>query len=56
MYFGGHPSGVMIKFVPSTSVAWGLWFQIPDVDLLTAHQAMVWQHPIYKVEEDWHRY
>ena len=22
----------------------------------TAHQAMLWQHPTYEIEEDWHGY
>ena len=50
----GWPSGVVVKFTRSTSAARGLWVQIPGVDLHTAHQAMFWQHPRYKVEEDWH--
>ena len=29
--------------------------RILGVDLHTAHQAMLWWHPTYKIEEDWHR-
>ena len=41
----------MVKFTHSTSVAWGLWVQIPGADLHTPHQAMLWRHPTYKIEE-----
>ena len=51
----GWPGGIEGKFMSATSVAWGSWVQIPGVDLHTAHQARLWQHPTYKVEEDWHR-
>ena len=30
------------------------WVRIPGADLLHS-PAMLWQHPTYKVEEDWHR-
>ena len=43
----------MAEFVHSASVAQSL---DPGVDLLTAHQAMLWQCPIYKLEEDCHRW
>ena len=39
----------------SDSVARGSWVWIPGVDLHTFHQAVLWWHPTYKVEEDWHR-
>ena len=37
----GWPGGVVVGFMPSTSVAQGLRVQIPGVDLHTAHQAML---------------
>ena len=46
----------MAKFVRSASAVWGLQVWIPGVDLHTAHQAMLWWRPIYKMEEDWHRF
>ena len=51
----GQSSGVVVKFTCSTLVAQGLQVQVLDVDLHTAHQAILWQHPTYKAEEDWHR-
>ena len=54
----GHCSwaGVtVVEFVCSASVAQGSQVQIPGVDLYTAHQAILWQRPTYKMEEDWHR-
>ena len=48
----GQAGGVVVKFSHSTSVAWGSWVQIPGTDLDTAHQAMLWWHPTYKVKED----
>ena len=39
----GWPGSVVIKFACSTSVALGLWVQIPGMDLCTAHQAMLWK-------------
>ena len=36
-------------------VAQDLWVQILGADLHTAHQAMLWWHPTYKIEEGWHR-
>ena len=52
--FRGWASGILVKLVCSILEANGLQVQIPGVGLPTAHQAMLWQHPIYKVEEDWH--
>ena len=52
----GWPSGVLVKFAHSASAAWGLPVQIPGADLHTTCQAMLWQHPTYKMEEGWHRY
>ena len=51
----GRPSGVVVKLAHSTSAAWSLQVWIPCADLHTAHQATLWQHPTYKIEEDWHR-
>ena len=48
--FWGWPTGIVIKFPLSTSVAWGSWVWIPGVDLHTTHQA---KHPTCKIEEDW---
>ena len=45
----------MVKFACSSSLARGSLVWIPGVDLHTAHQTMMWGHPIYKVEENWHR-
>ena len=51
----GWPSDVVVNFVPSVLVARGSQVCIPGVDLHTACQAMLWQCPTYKVEENWHR-
>ena len=51
----GQPSGV-VKLVHSALVSRGSQVQLPGTDLHTARQARLWQHPIYKIEEDWHRY
>ena len=44
----------MVNFVLSTSAAQDLWIQILGADLHAAHQALLWQHPTYKIEEDRH--
>ena len=46
----------MAKFVCSASVAQGSGIQIPGADLCTTQHAMLWWHPMYKMEEDWHRH
>ena len=51
----GQPSGIAVKFAHSASAAGGSQVQIPAVDLHTTPQAMLWLHPIYKLEADWHR-
>ena len=51
----GSLGGVLVKFVHSASAAWGLWLQIPGMDLHTTHQATLWWCPTYKIEENWHR-
>ena len=53
--FRGWPRGVMVKFIHSTLVALGSQVRILGVDLHTAYQAMLWWHPTYKIQEDWHR-
>ena len=52
----GLPGGTVVEFTRSASVARGSQVQIPGADLHIAHQAMLWQHPTYKTEKDWHRY
>ena len=47
--------GAGVKFVCSASVAQGSLVRILGVDLYTAHQAMLWWCPTYKIEEDWQR-
>ena len=44
----GRPSGVVVRFVHSASVAPGLWVWPLGVNLHTAHQAMLWQHPTHR--------
>ena len=45
----GPAQGIVVKFV-----AWGSQVWILGADLHTAWEAMLWQHPTYKVEEDGH--
>ena len=48
----GQPSGIVVKFVLSTSAARGSWVRIPGTDI----QLLIkpWGHPTYKkTEEDW---
>ena len=51
----GWPGGVVVEFTCATWVAWGSQVQIPDMDLYTSSQAMLWWRPTYKIEEDWHK-
>ena len=51
----GRPSGAVVKFTCSALAAWGLWVWILGADLHTGHQAMLWRHPTYKIEEGGHR-
>ena len=51
----GQPHGIVAKFARCTLAPWGLWVWIPGADLHTTHQAVLWQHPTYTIEEDWHR-
>ena len=53
--YRGHPGGVVVKFAHSTSAAQGSWVQIPGMNLHTTNQVILWWHPTYKIEEDWHR-
>ena len=39
----GQPSGTAVKFAHSALAAEGPLFWIPGMDLLTAHQAILWQ-------------
>ena len=52
---GVQPSGVVVKFALSTSVAWRSQVWIPGADLHTTHLAMLWWCPTCKIEEDWYR-
>ena len=51
----GQPSGIVVKFVHSASAAQGSPVWILGMNLHTAHQTILWQHPIYKLKEDCHR-
>ena len=51
----GRPSSIVVNFACSAVVAQGSQDQNPGVDLCTTHQAMLWQHPTYKIEEAWNR-
>ena len=55
MIVWGWPGGIVDKLLLSASVGQGLQVWILDMDLYTTHQAMVWRHPAYKIEEDWQR-
>ena len=50
----GWPCGLVVKFAGSALTAWGSQVQILGMNLCTAHQAMLSQHPTYKIEEDRH--
>ena len=50
-----RPGDEAVKFARSASEARGLQVLMPGVDLHTAHQAMLWWCPTYKIEEDRHR-
>ena len=53
--FRGGPSGVVVKSMHSASAARGSQAWILCTDLHTTQQIMLWQHPTYKLEKDWHR-
>ena len=48
------PMAEWLKFHALSFSGPGLWVQIPGADLLHS-SAMLWGHPTYKIEEDWHR-
>ena len=50
----GPPGGIAVNVMCSAAAARGSLVQIPGVDLHTDYQAMLWQCPTYKVEEDRH--
>ena len=52
---GGQPGGTVAKLACSVSAAWDSLVWILSADLCTTCQAMLRQHPTYKVEEDGHR-
>ena len=41
--YGAWPGGAVVKFTHSALAVWASSVQIPDVDLRTAYQAMLWQ-------------
>ena len=49
----GQRGGIVVKFAHSASVTQGSRVRILGMDLDTAHQAMLWRCPTYKLEEDW---
>ena len=51
-----RPHDIVVKFGVLCFSGLGLWVWIPSADLHTMHQAMLWQHPTYKIEEDWQRF
>ena len=50
-----QPGGIVVKFAHPALAAQGLQVQILGTDLHTTHQDILWLHPTYKIEEDWHR-
>ena len=50
----GWPSAIVVKFVCSASVAWGLQVQISGADLVPLIKPHCGSIP-HKIEEDWHR-
>ena len=50
----GQPGAIAVKFACSALAARGSLVRILGADLRTAHQAMLWRRPTYKVEEDGH--
>ena len=47
------PGGIVVKFVHPALAAWDSWVQISGADLHNSHQVTLWEHPTYKIEEDW---
>ena len=52
--FKGRPSGVVVDFAHSTSVAWGLQVRILGIDPALLVKPCCGGIP-HKIEEDWHR-
>ena len=53
----GGWAGPLAKWLKSSTfhfLGLGSRVQIPGADLLHS-SAMLWRHPTYKIEEDWHR-
>ena len=50
----GWPSGIVVKFECSTSVAWGSQVQILGTDLALLVKPCCGGIP-HKIEEDWHK-
>ena len=50
-----QPGCEVVKFVHSALAAWGSRVRILGADLHITHQAVLWQSPTHKMEEDWHR-
>ena len=49
-----QPHGIVVK--SCALLQWpGVCGLGSQVQTYTTHQAMLWQQPIYKIEEDWHR-
>ena len=53
--FGGWPCGIVVKFSALCFGGLGLWVCFPGIGLHHLSAAVLWQHPIYKIQEDWHR-
>ena len=50
----GCPSGTVVKFARSTSVAWASPVRIPGADMAPLGKPCCGRCPTYKVEEDGH--
>ena len=50
----GHLSGIVVKFVVSILMTQSSRVQTLGADLHTTHQALLWQYPTCKIEEEWH--
>ena len=51
----GQPSGTVVKFTQSPSVAQGLLVRIPGTDMALLGKPCCDRRPTYKLEEDGHR-
>ena len=52
VYNWGRSGGVVVKLAIFALVAQGLQVWILGVDVHTAHQAILWQHPTQKNQKD----